>query len=67
MLEGFDVRDYYTRRALRLYPLYILMLAASFFVFETAPLDALAQSALLLSGLHSLTLDLWMPDLLWVL
>jgi peptidoglycan/LPS O-acetylase OafA/YrhL len=67
MLQGFEVRSYYLKRALRLWPLYLLLLVVSFTLLHTPLMDALKRTFLLLTGLHDLRPWRWMPPVLWVL
>ena len=66
-LEKFDAQRFFKRRILRLWPLYVAILAACFILDKESLTTALGQSALLLSGVHSLIPRYWMPNSLWVL
>lgn len=66
-LREFDAMRFYRRRMFRLWPLYVAILAACFVLDQIPFGEALGQSALLLTGLHSLIPRYWMPSSLWVL
>jgi peptidoglycan/LPS O-acetylase OafA/YrhL len=66
-LGEFDAVRFYKRRIFRLWPLYVVILAVCFALDRASLGEALGQSVLLLSGVHSLIPRYWMPNSLWVL
>jgi peptidoglycan/LPS O-acetylase OafA/YrhL len=63
---GASILAYYRHRALRLLPLYALVIFATFLINNDTAQTMASQLFWLLSGLHDLRPSLWEPNALWV-